>query len=526
MKKEMFYRQFLFLFFVFPVFLSTVDVFGAAARRPRNPEQMGGTVQTEDPRRQALMQQAQEAAGLLEKALDDFFTQINEYQNPGEIYVKSASALLEDSRRHMMMFEDPAKARYMLLQGWVEYCTGAVETALTSSARACRMDAANRDAWISQQFFSLLLSKRPIQPRPPRPTMQRNPMGAGTPGGEMVPEPAAGQSLYGTTGKLDFNPETLRNDLIGKTLKPFYGAFLDGKPFQYQQPTETVLCLFVWEVPAENLIEKKPEETNQPLLYTPARQAQPAAVAEETTALPEGQAGSTLAAQLEVLEALKAQTDKAGKKDILFLSVITNKPDQKTAVQRYLDENPHPLPVLFAAANTPDLVLDAKTPFSVIVDKNGQFRFAGSAEGFMLPMLLRNLTGIAFTKPAPQAPVGPGEGLTPETGQPADPNRPAWTADPNSRPAPASAAAVRGPTENDEYNDICGANELAAAQDFFLQAARKRFISYRKGVELCRQVIRNCPNSKNAEAARELLRTKIPEDQRESLGLTKEELGL
>jgi len=109
----------------------------------------------------------------------------------------------------------------------------------------------------------------------------------------------------------------------------------------------------------------------------------------------------------------------------------------------------------------------------------------------------------------------------------ADPNRPILPADPNSQTAPAPTAAnVRGPTENDEYNDICGANELAAAQDFFLQAARKRFISYRKGVELCRQVIRNCPNSKNAEAARELLRTKIPEDQRESLGLTKEELGL
>ncbi|HOQ03969.1 MAG TPA: hypothetical protein PKY88_01975 [Anaerohalosphaeraceae bacterium] len=525
MKKEMFYRQFLILFFVFPVFLPKADVFGAAARRPRSHEQMGGAVQTEDPRRQALLQQAQEASGLLEKALDDFFTQINEYQNPGEIYVKSASVLLEDSRRHMMMFEDPAKARYMLLQGWVEYCTGAVESALTSSARACRTDAANRDAWISQQFFSLLLSKRPIQPRPPRPTMQRNPMGAGTPGGEMVPEPAAGQSLYGTTGKLDFNPESLRNDLIGKTLKPFYGAFLDGKPFQYQQPSEAVLCLFVWEVPAENLVEKKPEETNQPLLYTPARQTPAAGAGEETAVSPDGQTRSTFAAQLEAIEILKEQTVKAGKKDILFLSVITNKPDQKPAVQRYLNENPHPLPILYAAANTPDLVMDAKTPFTAIVDKNGQFRFAGSAEGFMLPMLLQNLTGFAFTKPVQQTPAASGEEFGPGI-RPADPNRPVPVpADPNSRTAEAPAA-VRGPTENDEYNEVCGANELAAAQDFFLQAAGKRFISYRKGVDLCRQIIRNCPNSKNAEAARELLRTKIPEDQRESLGLTKEELGL
>ncbi len=522
MKKEMFYRQFLIFFFVFLFLPSAMPVFGAAPRRPRSSEQMGGPVQTEDPRRQALLQQAQEAAGLLEKALDDFFTQINEYQNPGEIYVKSASALLEDSRRHMMMFEDPVKARYMLLQSWIDYCSGAVESALTSSARACRTDAANRDAWISQQFFSLLLSKRPIQPRPARPTMQRNPMGAGTPGGEMVPEPAAVQTLYGTTGKLDFTPESLRNDLIGKTLKPFYGAFLDGKSFDYQ-PNQTVLCLFVWEVPAENLIEKKPEDAGQPLLYTPARQTPAAGAGEETAVSPDGQTRSSFSAQLEAIEILKEQTAKAGKKDILFLSVITNKPDQKPAVQRYLNENPHSLPILYAAANTPDLVMDARIPFTAIVDKNGQFRFAGSAEGFMLPMLLRNLTGFAFTKPVQQTPAASGEEFGPGVVRPADPNRPAPVpADPNSR----TVSAARGPVENDEYNEVCGANELAAAQDFFLQAASKRFISYRRGVELCRQVIRNCPNSKNAEAARELLRTKIPEDQRESLGLTKEELGL
>ncbi|MEJ5258951.1 MAG: hypothetical protein WHS88_02050 [Anaerohalosphaeraceae bacterium] len=519
MKKGMIYRQFsILLWAVWLLALSGIVFGGAAPRRPRSPEQMGAA-QTEDPRRQALLQQAQEAAGLLEKALDDFFTQINEYKNPGELYVKSASALLEDSRRHMMMFEDPAKARYMLLQGWVEYCTGAVESALTSSARACRMDASNRDAWVSQQFFSLLLSKRPIQPRAVRPAMQRNPMGMGA-GPEMMPE-MTGQSLYGTTGKLDFNPESLRMDLIGKTLKPFYGAFLDGKSFDYQ-PNQAVLCLFIWEVPAENLIEKKPEDAGQPLLYTPARQTPAAGPGEETAASPDGQTGSSFAAQLEAVEILKEQTAKAGKKDILFLSVITNKPDQKPAVQRYLNENPHPLPILYAAANTPDLVMDAKSPFTAIVDKNGQFRFAGSAEGFMLPMLLRNLTGFAFTKPVQQTPAASGEDIVPGV-RPADPNRPAPVpADPNSR----MMSAARGPVESDEYNELCGANELAAAQDFFLQAAGKRFISYRRGVELCRQVIRNCPNSKNAEAARELLRTKIPEDQRESLGLTKEELGL
>lgn len=525
MKKEVFGREFLILFALLIGVLPNVLAAGAARRTRTADPGVGGTAQ-EDPRRQALQQQAQEAAGFLEKALDDFFGQINEYKDPGEIYVKSASVLLEESRRHMGMFEDPAKARYMLLQGWVDYSTGDVESALASSARACRMDASNRDAWVSQQYFSLLLSKRPIQPRPPRSAMPRGLLGAA---GEMTPELNTRQVLYGTSGKLDFNPETLRHDLLGKTLKPFSGSFLDGTPLNYQ-PNENgpVLCLLIWEVPLERLTEERPVPTDQPLLYTPSRQPLPAGAAEGTAESSADGSPAVLPAQLKVLEQLKEQAARAGKKEIVFLSVLTNKPDQKPAVERYLAENPHPLPVLYAAGNTTDLVLEAKTPFAALVDKSGQFRFAGSAEGFMLPMLLRHLSGVVFQKPASQISAGLEGGYLP-TRAVTDPNRPALpAADPNLRtPAGPGFGAVSAQKESDEmYEEVCGADQLAAAQDFFLKAAGKQLVSYRKGVDLCRYVIRNCPHSKNAEAARELLRTKVPEDQRETLGLTREELGL
>ena len=74
--------------------------------------------------------------------------------------------------------------------------------------------------------------------------------------------------------------------------------------------------------------------------------------------------------------------------------------------------------------------------------------------------------------------------------------------------------------------DMCGARELQAARAFFMTAARRKFITYRKGVDLCRQVIRQCPDSENAESARDLLRRSVPEDQREKYKLTDEELGL
>jgi hypothetical protein len=73
---------------------------------------------------------------------------------------------------------------------------------------------------------------------------------------------------------------------------------------------------------------------------------------------------------------------------------------------------------------------------------------------------------------------------------------------------------------------LCGAEQLAAARDFFMQAAGHKFISYKKGVELCRQAIKNCPNSENAKAARRLLRESVPADRRQEYGLTNEELGI
>ena len=157
----------------------------AAARRGRGYDPQGGMVQNPaEQRRMEMEEQARQASGLIDRALDDFFTQINDWRNPEEIYVTSAAVLLEENRRYMMYMEDPQKGRYMLLQSWVEYCSGNLTQANTYSARACRMDAMNRDAWISQQYFAILDGKRPLQPRPPRPQTQ----GRGYMGMEAAPD--------------------------------------------------------------------------------------------------------------------------------------------------------------------------------------------------------------------------------------------------------------------------------------------------------------------------------------------------
>jgi hypothetical protein len=404
----------------------------------------------------------------------------------------------------------------------------------------------------------VLLGKRPLQPRPPRAQTARRPGEMMNTGPEMMPELAAGQSLFGSAGKLEFDPESLRGDLIGRQLNPFAGAFLDGAALDYQHDQQ-VLCLLIWEIPEEQLKEKDQTEPSERLLYTQPEpgQAAPEPGMDESGMLTDTPGLGGAGPQMEALKSLQEQI--ADKKDIRFFTVVTNKPEQKEAVLKYLADNPHPLPVLYPYGITPDLVLDAKTPYVLVVDKAGLFRFAGSAQGFVLPMVLARLTGLSFTKTSAQ-----GAGMDPATGMPmfpggpefrprlplpGDPNRPApMPAEPNSpagAPVPARGPQAptskeimqemkdqavdpveRIPTQDLTPEEVCGAQQLAAARDFFIQAANRKFISYRKGIDLCRQVIKNCPNSENAKAAQKILRDSIPEDQREKYGLTNEELGI
>jgi hypothetical protein len=543
MKKRGIYRN-LFFFLCCAGFLSVPVISAmAAAKRARPMEQMGGPMQRPDEiRKQEQQQQAQLALTLVDRALDDFFSQINEWSDPGPLYIKSAAALLEENRRYMAVLEDPQKARFMLLQGWVEYGGGQMESALISGTRACRLDATSRDSWISQQYFSLLAGKRPFQPRPPRAQTARRMTDMMYGAQEMMPEAAAGQSLFGSSGKLEFDPDSLRGDLIGRTLNPFSGAFIDGKTIDYQRDRQT-LCLLIWEIPEEQFKEKESAEPTERLLYTQSQTGQaalqPGMDESDTVSDTSAKAGADL--QLEALKALKEQAEK--KSEIQFFTVITNKPDQKGQVLKYLADHPHPQPILYPYGTAPELILDAKTPFVLAVDKTGLFRFAGSAQGFMLPMILERLAGLSFIKVSTQSTL-----VDPFTGRPADPNRPAlMPADPNApfgganfgRQRPLSSQQMmqemqdqsRDPMERMAAEDLtpealCGAEQLAAARDFFMQAAGHKFISYKKGVELCRQAIKNCPNSENAKAARRLLRESVPADRRQEYGLTNEELGI
>ena len=66
---------------------------------------------------------------------------------------------------------------------------------------------------------------------------------------------------------------------------------------------------------------------------------------------------------------------------------------------------------------------------------------------------------------------------------------------------------------------------LTYAQGLFIPAGRQKFLTSKMGVDLCRQIINEYPNTTYADEARKLLRT-VPPNEQKRYNITNEEMGL
>lgn len=548
-------------------------VFAAGYRQPQT---FGMEAQQEDPRKQQLQEQARAAAQKMDEILRNVYNAINQQEEPARSEMEFAGQLLEAARRCVVEFTDLEKAKYFLLQGWVDYQNEDLAGAVMNSGRACRLDETNRDAWVSHQYFSILENQRPFRPKPPRNDPFNNNAAA-----------VVTQSLYGTGGTLDFDPDSLRHDMLGRTLGAFEATDVTGRRLRYE-PGRNVICMLIWQLDTK----PAPAQPNTPAaapVATPAadpltrllRQDNGATIQPAMEpAAPAGPAGPTgFAQQAEALNALRSRLPASA--NVKFFGLCTNSNSDRQDVVEFVGAHEHSWPEVMAvdAEALGALRVEAMTAFVAVIDEQGTVRFAGSADGFLLPMFLKKTAGVRFVNPQAAS------SMMNWTGRPtyaADPNRPVVDPnlpfrpvdpnvpvrplrpipDPNSavplRPAPAPnpirpvpapntvqpvqpiPAPVTTPPaqtpaapigEGKQYRqlsmeeEVQADKELAYARDLFMKMGQRRFTTYTQGVELCREIIRKYPGTKFADEARQLLR-KVPENQRERYNITNEELGL
>ncbi len=166
----------------------------------------------------------------------------------------------------------------------------------------------------------------------------------------------------------------------------------------------------------------------------------------------------------------------------------------------------------------------AEQPILVIVDRTGTVRYAGSPAGFLAPMVTDTLPGAGVASGGQTYIAPPPEQITNQIAADFTPQLTQKLEQPAKRTQTPSRLSPQPDTEITP-EDFQAQKLLTYAQGLFIPAGRKTAMTSKTGVDLCRQVIKEYPNTTYADEARKLLRT-IPPNEQKRYNITKEEMGL
>jgi hypothetical protein len=505
---------------IFVLSLLSAYCFGAA--EPRNP-------QTPDPK-------VTEAAIKIQQSLDIILTEVNKGSKPTASHLAGSQRLLEEFRRYFSQMDDKAKAQYCLLQSWSAYYADEIEVAHLNAAKACKLDATDGDAWASQVAMALLADKRPMMPRTAKSARtQRNRAN----GGE---SPEAAQTAASIQkGKLDFDLSLFLAEAVGKQIEPLQLHCLNGTTLDYQPGSES-LCLLFWR--------KFTQAIPATVMTDPNGKAIPQAAVPEMMIRNEGMnsTGNFGQPSEETFYGVFGKLFQAGIGGgrMKFLAVNLD-----TTTHR---KQPQPWAQVIIADQAESIFPDFRSmPMSndsvlLITDTTGTIRYAGPATGFIAPMLCEEITGNTTplsgkTKNTIESVLSPLVSMDSNSLAAIDSN--SLLIDSNSLPADSNsllraiqapavqqpAVQAEQPRPQNQYKELSEEDKIQAeklinyTEDLFMKAAGRHVGTYKRGVELCRQVMKDYPGSEYADRARQLLR-QVPENQRTRYGITDQELGL
>jgi len=377
---------------------------------------------------------------------------------------------------------------------------------------------------------------------------------------------AASYSANVSSGNiLNLNPDSIEANWLGRKVGQFSLNCLNGTTFEYN-PAEANLCVLFWKLAAADLaqyggLEEADAEPNglteihqisAPLSQSSSypspsgrRERTPqggrfdrrmlterrsAFFTEETTT-------ETDPASTQISELGNLFRSKFKRPDVKFIALNTNNPKAAPAVVAKLLRSPWPwaqamLEEHMAGSAFAELDITKKVtsdqPVLAVVDKTGTVRYAGPAAGFLAPMLVDDLlsgsTALKTGYEAPKTIDKPRTDLQVPKAQPAAQLRQT----PDTAPATNQQATDQiEPPEDTEITaeDFQAKKLLTYAQGLFIPAGQKGFMTSEMGVDLCRQILRQYPNTTYADEARKLLRSLPPEEQKK-YNITPEEMGL
>jgi len=525
--------------------------------------------------RQSTARQAQEqkrrqafesAAGAVNTNLVEMLNLVNEQRRPSEKKLASAQQTVQNSRKYIKQFNNSIACQFLMLDAWTNYFADCAEKALPPATQAYRKNPSNNDARSTEVALAVLAGRKSLALRPRRKQTRTNEVTTGRgrgwmgQGNDYVPGTASGFSGPVSSGNiLKLDTDAIKADWLGRKVGPFSLNCLNGTTFSYN-PAEANLCVIFWKLAAADTGDHTGPDDGEPNelsgVQRPApirdRYDDPFETGRMTRAASSDQMddimvsyeqdfltgrrptpGDTLSQQMSALGNIF--NSEFQNPEVKFLGINTDSPDAAPAVVAKLLQSP--MPWAQAMLNAPDAAsafsgldlaqVTSDQPVLVVADKTGTVKYAGPAAGFLAPMVLDELTGrgsisAAITDEPLQSQEIMERKMTEGVGEDFEQMSQSMS------DMEKMDDHVRLQTQkNTEITpeDYQAQKLLSYAQGLFIPAGRKKVITSKTGVELCRRIIRDYPNTTYADEARKLLRT-VPPHERKRYNITPEEMGL
>jgi len=246
---------------------------------PRMQQRAGGL----DQRQAQLQQQYTQIGETIDGWLVALLERVNESKRPDDAFLASAEKVVQSSTAIMSHFDAALQCEHALLNAWVSYFKGDIETAYMTGNAALAKDQSNHDAYVSHVAFALAANRPPrihppqqTQPAAVRDTERMSARRRPTPPSRMRRPEQSGRQSSGRVivntqsgNILQYDPEGLAVQLLGRDLPQVAWPCANGAVISYQPGTEG-LCMLVWKSP-QSAGPSQPGEPNSVPRAAPGR---------------------------------------------------------------------------------------------------------------------------------------------------------------------------------------------------------------------------------------------------------------
>lgn len=474
---------------------------------------------------QQQMQLVQASEQIIQDKLKTILEQINNGQKIPQIEIENCDDLLKENIRYMPKMDENGKAAYFTLSAWTNYFANDYDKAARDALRAYKESETNGDARatflaisiLTGDHKSLLLFKQEKARHLAKIKAEQRKalIEARKSGSRINPKTQTFEdnTFRVNSGTLSLSLDVVLIDLLGEKVDPIKLKNIDDEEFTFPEPNciESVMAWAIESKIDDNSDNNQNAFVNQQMLMM-------------------GQINSSqtdFGKQINDFKALFNKFRNANNTKFLLVNTDKTFDIQKSAETLEKVSDLFGIVILNMQESIDANSLDKLTSNSniiLILNGDGQIAYAGQLDNYLPVMLIEKLSGHPAEEyveiqepqeemqiiPPPAAPEQINPGMMPPPMMPGMPI------------APPPQVEQKPVDETTSLTDDIEAQKLYQIAE--ISRKKGKFISYKKMVDACREIMQKYPNTQYAPMARDMLR-QLPPGKRNLYKITDEELG-